>query len=99
MHHSERCRSMEAKFRREAESESDLMTRERLLSQADGWHWLAKASRYISETQVDTDKILATILKKEGTDGFLSDGQKKAEATSQLERVVSGIDNVIKNSD
>jgi len=50
MHHSERCQSMEAKFRREAESESDLMTHERLLSQADGWHWLAKASRYISET-------------------------------------------------
>jgi hypothetical protein len=99
MHHIEHCQSMEAKFRREAESESDLVTRERLLSQADGWHWLAKASRYISETQADTDKILATIVKKEGTDGSLSDEQKEAEATSKLERLVSEIDNVIKNSD
>jgi hypothetical protein len=50
--------SMEAKFRREAESESDPMTRERLLTQADGWHWLARASRYISEKQADTQEML-----------------------------------------
>jgi len=56
--------SMEAKFRREAESESDLMIRERLLTQADGWNWLARASRFIAQKQADTEEILAALDKK-----------------------------------
>lgn len=56
--------SMGAKFQREAESQSDPMTREKLLTQADGWHWLATASRYISEKQADTQEMLAAIKNK-----------------------------------
>jgi hypothetical protein len=56
--------SMEAQFRREAESESDLMIRERLLTQADGWNWLVRASRFIAQKQADTEEILAALDKK-----------------------------------
>jgi hypothetical protein len=56
--------AMEAKFRHEAESESDPTIRERILTQADGWHLLATASRYISEKQADTQELPAAMDKR-----------------------------------
>jgi hypothetical protein len=56
--------AMEVKFRHEAESESDPIIREKIITQADGWHLLATASRYIFEKQADTQELLAAMDKR-----------------------------------
>ena len=61
MHRAEHYQSMEAKFRQAAESEADPMARERLFTHAEAWELLARASRFVSETQADTNAILAAI--------------------------------------
>ena len=61
MHHIEHCQSMEAKFRQEAGVEPDEAMRERLLAQADSWHRLARASRFIADKQAETNKILTAL--------------------------------------
>lgn len=58
MRHTEQYQSMETKFRREAKSKSNPMMRDRLLTQADGWGLLVKASRYISEIRAK-EKLLS----------------------------------------
>jgi hypothetical protein len=40
------------------------MIRERLLTQADGWNWLVRASRFVAQKQADTEAILAALDKK-----------------------------------
>jgi hypothetical protein len=83
----EHYQSMEAKFRREAESELDLIIRERLLTQADGWNWLIRASQFIAQKQAATKKLLAALHKKtrlaggsrRSADAFAKVGLKHAE--------------------
>ena len=49
------------KFRQAAESEVDPIVREGFITQAEAWQLLAKASRFISEKQADTNEILAAM--------------------------------------
>jgi hypothetical protein len=71
----EHYQSMETKFRREAESESDLIIRERLLTQAVGWNWLVRASRFIAQKQAATEKSPAALDKKPASWAEVEDQQ------------------------
>ena len=52
---------MEAKFRHAAEKETDPTQRERFVTHAEAWQLLARASRFISAKQADTNKTIAAI--------------------------------------